>query len=200
MRSCNEILDLQKEKEKLQNEILKLKETIKKLRLVIGKPKSLRIGIENTINYFVDKYYQNCTTSYIGIAIADSAWAICDGISQFHIMKHAHSYLRAHVYMPQAIVKAMDMAGGICNLKAYQIIHTIETLSKDPLQDYSKDATALPHKWRVQMVSKHMNEYAQKILPMKHYYTEHGERLEYENIKKYIYLLFWAFGLDKVAA
>ena len=100
----NEILYLRKEKKTLQKDIYCHKDTIKQLREVVGEHKTLQIGIENVINYFVEKYFSFCTPTYIGTAIADSAWAICDGIAQFYIMKHARGYLRAHVYMPQAIV------------------------------------------------------------------------------------------------
>ena len=75
---CNEILDLRKEKEALQKEMYCHKDTIKKIREVVGKPKTLGIGIENVINYFVEKYFSCCTPTYIGTAIADSTWASHD--------------------------------------------------------------------------------------------------------------------------
>ena len=54
------------------------KTQLKKLREVVGKPKTLGIGIENVINYFVEKYFSCCTPTYIGTAIADSTWASHD--------------------------------------------------------------------------------------------------------------------------
>ena len=79
------------------------------------------------------------------------AWKIRGGAAQFKILQHTRSYLCAFVYTPQAILKAMDMAGGggVCNMKAYNIIRKIETESRDPLHDYKQDSTVLPHEWEV---------------------------------------------------
>ena len=44
-----------------------------------------------------------------------------------------------------------------------------------------------------------LNEYAQKMLPMKHYNTPNGECIEYEDIVKFTITLFKAFGLDEKA-
>ena len=58
----------------------------------------------------------------------------------------------------------MDVAGGVCNLKAYDIIRKIEKDSKDPHHDYKQDSTVIPHKWKVWAASTQMNNYCQKNL------------------------------------
>ena len=60
------------------------------------------------------------------------AWSVQEGIAQFEILRHARSYLRAFVYTPQAVLRALDMAGGVCNLKAYEVIQKTEFLSRGP--------------------------------------------------------------------
>ena len=74
-------------------------------------------------------------------------------------------------------------------MKAYHIIRKIETESRDPLHDYKQDSTVLPYEWKVCAASKRMNDYCQKILPMKHYHTKDGEYLEYEDFKSF-YLFY----------
>ena len=199
-RLVNEILDLRTQKQKLQKEILRLNKIIKKYRAVLGRPKSLADGIETAINFIVDKFFSSQTSDTIGKIIGDVAWRIRDGAAQIKIMQHARTYLRTFVYTPQAVLRAMDMAGGTCNMKAYDIIRKIETDSRDPLHVYKQDSTVLPHEWKVRAASRRMNQYCQKILPMKHYHTQHGECLEYEDCKKFLYILFKAFGLTDVAA
>ena len=104
------------------------------------------------------------------------------------------------MYTPQAVLRALDMAGGVCNLKAYEVIWKIEFLSRDPLHDFKRNSTVLPHEWKIKAASKRMNEYCNKILPMRHYITPNGKCLEYEDMKQYIYLIFRAFGLSDAAA
>ena len=53
----NEILDLRTQKQKLQKEISRLNNIIKKYRAVLGQPKSLADGIETAINFIVDKFF-----------------------------------------------------------------------------------------------------------------------------------------------
>ena len=199
-RLVTEILDLKKEKQNLQKEVSRLNRLVKKYCEVLTRPKSLAEGIETAINYIVNNFFASQAASTVGKIIGDVAWKIRGGAAQFKIMQHARSYLRAFVYTPQAVLKAMDMAGGICNMKAYDIIRKIETESRDRLHDYKQDSSVLPHEWKVRAASKRMNQYCQKILPMKHYHTQHGECLEYEDCKKFLFFLFKAFGLTDVAA
>ena len=56
-RLVNEILDLRKEKEKLQKEVSRLNGVVKKYREILGQPKSLASGIETAINYIVDNFF-----------------------------------------------------------------------------------------------------------------------------------------------
>ena len=63
-------------------------------------------------------------------------------------MQHAWYYLHTYVYTPQAVLKSMDMAGGVCNLKVYSIIK-IEKEIKDPCHEYKQDSTVLPREWKV---------------------------------------------------
>ena len=65
-------------------------------------------------------------------------------------MNRARKYIRKNIYTPQAALSALDLAGGICSLKAYQIIYMIDNLLKDPLKEKSRrDNTLLPHEWQV---------------------------------------------------
>ena len=60
-RLCDEILDLRKQKQKLQKEIHRLNVIIKETRDAIEQPKSLQSGLENAVNYVVGKYFKRST-------------------------------------------------------------------------------------------------------------------------------------------
>ena len=83
-------------------------------------------------------------------------------------MQKAKTYLCEHVFNPHSILEKMDLVGGICNLKAYMVILNVKRDAKDPLRDFGKDATILPHKWQIRHASKLANMYADTLLPMKH--------------------------------
>ena len=82
-RLVNEILDLRKEKEKLQKEALQLNGVVKKYCKILGQPKSLASGIETAINYIVDNFISSQTTNTIGRIIGDVAWTIRGGAAEF---------------------------------------------------------------------------------------------------------------------
>ena len=136
----------------------------------------------------------------VGKNVADACWDLMDGVDQFALMKKGRTYLRENVFTPQAILRRIDMAGGVCNLKAYEIIRSVEILSTDPLKSSKRDSSILPHEKKIRDASMTLNAYAQKMLPMKHYNTPNGECIEYEHIVKFTITLFKAFGLDKKAA
>ena len=79
--------------------------------------------------------------------IANACWNYCYDVAKFVTMKKAQKYLHEHVLTPQAILEKTDLAGLICNLKAYMVLLGVERDAKDPLCDYGKDTTILPHKW-----------------------------------------------------
>ena len=68
-------------------------------------------------------------------AIANTCWNIREGVAQFEMMKISQSYLQTHVFSPQNVLCALDIAGGVCNLSAFQVIRNIETWVNDPLQN-----------------------------------------------------------------
>ena len=146
-RTCNEILTLRAEKIKLQKEVSRLNCALKKLWDKFGRPSSLIEGITSAINFVADQYYKTISHEKLGKAIVDMRWSFQNGVSWFEIMKHARTYLRQNVFPPQAILEAIDMTGGTCNRKAYQIIRNIEHLSNDPLKDPKKrgGSSVLPH-------------------------------------------------------
>ena len=67
------------------------------------------------------------------------------------------------MFTPHAILRKLDIAGGICNLKAYMVLVGVERDSKDPLRDYGRDATIFLHEWRIRQASKLANDYADTI-------------------------------------
>lgn len=85
-------------------------------------------------------------------------------------------------------------------MKAYDVIWSVEIKAKDPLKDYGKrNKTILPHEKKICDASYKLNEYANRVLPMRHYVTVNGEVIEYENIRQFTRMLFKAFGLDEAA-
>ena len=64
---------------------------------------------------------------------------------------------------------------------------------------FKKGESILPHKWRIRAVSKIIHEYANKIVPMRHYIGMIGKVVEYQNIPKVTTLIFTRFKLDHVA-
>ena len=113
-------------------------------------------------------------------------------------MSKARTYLRTNVFSPQAILSALDLAGGICSLQAYHIIYQIDRLSKDPYKA-GKRNTVLPHKWHVRQACKKLHRYCDVVIPMKHYISTNGECIEFVDIVHITIKLCTAFGLADTA-
>ena len=94
-----------------------------------------------------------------------------EGVAQFGIMQKARAYLREHVFTPHAILKILDMTGGVYNLCAYEVICTVEFLYRNPLKDNRKNYTILPREKKIRDASKKLNAYADSILPNVHHKT-----------------------------
>ena len=191
------IKKLQNDKNALNNTIHRMKRELEVLKM--QKPASVREGVLSAIDSVVKTFFRRLSPKRIGKEISDACWEYRDGVAKFSIMQKARKYLREHVFTPHAILRKLDIAGGICNLKAYMVLVGVERDSKDPLCEYGRDTTILPHEWRIRQASKLANDYADTILKMKHYQTMHGECVEFEDIIKFTRILFQAFGLDEPA-
>ena len=105
-------------------------------------------AIQDGISSVIGIFYAQTGIKKIGKTVSEACWQFREGIARPLMMTRARTYLRANVFTPQAILSALDLAGGVCSLKAYQIIYQIDCMSKDPYKGGKKN-TILPHKWRV---------------------------------------------------
>lgn len=153
--ATNKLNKMQDEKNALNKIIHRLRCKIESLKK--QKPATLCEGIVTAIDGMVSNFFRRLSPKKIGREIADACWNYCDGVAKFATMQKARKYLRQHVFTPHAILEKMDLAGRICNLKAYMVLLGAERDAKDPLRDYSKDATILPHEWRIRHASKLAN-------------------------------------------
>ena len=61
-----------------------------------------------------------------------------EGVARCLLMLTARTYICDVVYTPQAVLKALDLAGGVCSLQAYQVIYAIDLMSKDPYKKHKE--------------------------------------------------------------
>ena len=141
----------------------------------------------------MENYFRRLSKGRVGREIADACWSILGGVAQFQLMRFACRYYREHIFTPQAISAAMDMAGGTCNYRAYEVVRMVEVDAQDPLKEKKRDVYIFPNERFIRMASKKLNLYANQILPMRHYYTVNGEVIEYEDLKKSLspFCCFW---------
>ena len=118
------------------------------------QPKSLCLGIMDSMDKLISGFYGRYSRSRIGSAIADTGWNFCDGAVQFELMRYAKKYLRNHVFTPHAISQHMDINGRPCNYQAYMVLRDVELESNDPLLDKRRDAYLLPNEKKVRWASK----------------------------------------------
>ena len=81
----------------------------------LSLPEALCTAMDAMINK--DKY-KRYDSRIIGLNVGDAWWKFHEGIAQGDIIKIKRKYLRENLFTPQAILKAMDLTGGTCNLKA----------------------------------------------------------------------------------
>ena len=96
--------------------------------------------------------------------------------------KTTNLYLCDHVFTPGNILSAMDLAGGVCNLQAYEVIRSVEILLGKILTQSKKFETILPHKWRICNTCKKLHQYCDLVIPMKHYVTINDKCIEFTDI------------------
>ena len=57
-------------------------------------------------------------------------------------------------YKDPNTLQALDINGGICNLKTYMIIYSVKLNANDPFKDYVHGFFVLPHKKRYMIFQK----------------------------------------------
>ena len=82
-----QIIDLRNEKININKEKGRLKVQVEKTKK--DKPKSLCLGIMDSMDKLISGFYGRYSRSRIGSAIADACWNFCDGVAQFELMHYA---------------------------------------------------------------------------------------------------------------
>ena len=157
---------------------------------------ALEIGISSVLN---STKYCRLGAKKVAAAINDACWCVKNGVARKENIKRARKYLRGFVFTPQNVLKALDLAGGVCNLKAYTVIRSVELVSKDPYKFDVNNDSVLPHEWRVRQASEKVHEYADAVIPMKHHVSNNGECVEFSDVKDVTIKICDAFGLSEVA-
>ena len=67
----------------------------------------------DSISVVVKKYYWQTGAKKLGEVISDVCWNLREGFTQHFLMSKARTYIRDVVYTPQAVLKALDLAGGV---------------------------------------------------------------------------------------
>ena len=134
------------------NQICKLNDIEKKYN-IDEKPSSLYEGIMRNLSLLIDTHSSRFSLKRVGKEIAQTCWDLKDGVAQYSIMQHAQIYLHKFVFTPHNILRALDENGGVCNLKTYDVIWSVELKSNDPLKYYGKcDKIILPLKKNTQCI------------------------------------------------
>ena len=168
------------------------------------KPESLTQGVTSVINGIVRKYYGRYGESRVAREIIAGIWNgnICGGAAtKCAMIKVVKKYYQEYIFTPENILRAMDLAGGTCNLKALTILRDVEVCANDPFKDTSRKKcdAILPHEWRVRRAAKLVHRFADDIIPLKHYKGKHGEVVEFKDIGGTVKMIYDAFGLGEVA-
>ena len=172
--------DVEAENELLKEEIKMLNRKITRLQvekinlLESNKPASLVEGIKDGISAAIKQYFPRLGAKKLGKAIISVCWSFCSGIARPGLMCKARTYLCGNVYNPQAILSALDLAGGVCNLQAYQVIYNIDLMTKDPYKTEKRNNILL-HEWKVRDATKKLHKFCDYFVPMKHYVTPNGK-------------------------
>ena len=95
-----------------------------------SKPASLVEGIKYGISAIIKQYFPPMGGKKLGKAISSVCWSFCGGIARPGLMRKTRTYLRENMYTSQAILSALELAGGVCNLQAYQVIYIIDMMTK----------------------------------------------------------------------
>ena len=103
-------------------------------------------GAKRNLTMLIDTHFSRFSLKIIGKEIAQVCWDLKDGVAQYATMQHVRIYLIKFVFTLHNFLRALDENGGVCNLKAYDVIWSVELNSNDPLKDYGKrDEIILPH-------------------------------------------------------
>ena len=195
----NDLIDeLRKERKRQCRKISKLESKICSINLEEKRDNILE-SIEYSIEAVLNRHYCRYGARRVGEAIAKACWNVRDGVARSGMMTIARTHLRENVFNPQNILKAMDLAGGTCNLAAYTVIRSVELAANDPYCMRAKKHSILPHEYNIRQASKLVHKFCDIIIPMQHYVSENGECVEFCDIVDVVKKLCHAFGLSKVA-
>ena len=144
------------------------------------------------------KFFPRIGPKKIGAALSKVCWKFQEGCARKELMSKAQKYIREHVFTPQAVLSALDFAGEVCSLQAYQVIYIVDFLSKDPLKSHKRN-TIILHEWRVRESAKKLHRFCDIVVPMKHYISENGKCVEFTDRVDITIKICEAFGLAETA-
>jgi hypothetical protein len=67
----------------------------------------------------------------VGKIIAEAAWDAAEGAAQAALIKRSTKWIRENLYTPQAVLKAMDIAGGTLGFKVLKYSEPSKRKTKD---------------------------------------------------------------------
>jgi hypothetical protein len=153
----------------------------------------MKMELTSSIESVVQKH-RRMGQERVGKIIAEAAWDAAEGAAQAALIKRSTKWIRENLYTPQAVLKAMDIAGGTLGFQGLEVLRTVETKNKRYYR-----GSLLPCRSDIIRCQRIVEEFGETHVPYRHYIMpDGGEGVEFDNAaicKKIIE----AYGLTEIA-
>jgi hypothetical protein len=159
------------------------------------KPSSLQDGVITALDNLVKKHYFKYGVKRVGSDIAAAVWrADCfNGIVRNHLIILVKKYMKAEIFSPHKIVRAMDLFGGMLSFQAIRVLRWIEG-------DGSayNHALMIPSVGVLQRYMANFTAFCSNQVKCKFFQTDSGEGFEYDE-RQIISIIWKGTNKDTIA-
>jgi len=132
--------DARKRAEKYRMDLKKANRKVRQMELKVQKlrsekdtrtPNCLKEAIQDMLDHLIATYFPRFRLKSLMKDIIEGFWTWRDGVCQDVLIEKSKNYLRANVFSPLRICRAMDLFGGMLNFQSLRVLRWIE---KDAMQ------------------------------------------------------------------
>ncbi len=127
--------DARKRAEKYRMDLKKANRKVRQMELKVQKlrsekdtrtPNCLKEAIQDMLDHLIATYFPRFRLKSLMKDIIEGFWTWRDGVCQDFLIEKSKNYLRANVFSPLRICRAMDLFGGMLNFQSLRVLRWIE--------------------------------------------------------------------------
>jgi hypothetical protein len=194
--------EAQRRAEKLRLDLKKANKELKRLQIRVKKlkedqqqrkPSSMKDALPASLDFLIHTQFPRFRLKSLLKDISEAVWSWRDGVCQDFLIEKAKKHLKANVFSPLRICRAMDLFGGMLNFQSLRVLRWIES---DATQERAN--LLFPSPTMLSRFITNFTGFCSSYVKVNFFTNQFGEGFEFDH-KQVISLMWKHTGKDVVA-